>query len=107
MTRDEAIRFLKRVVDHPNDSEGNSRYPNYWRGPFAEIIRMLEGDEEDLDIAKTLAWVEKVVAQANLKAGGTKIVRCPKCGGDVKVSRSSYNGHYHAACAKCGMEFGQ
>lgn len=105
MTKEEAIRFLKQIVAHPNDSEGNSRYPYYWRGSFAEIINILEGKEED--ISKTLEWVEKVLDQANLEKGESKVVKCPKCGGDVKVSRSSYNGHYHASCEKCGMEFRQ
>lgn len=107
MTKEEAIRFLKQIVAHPNDSEGNSRYPYYWRGSFAEIIRILEGNEEDLDISKTLEWVEEVLAQADLKKGESKVVKCPKCGGKVKVSRSSYNGHYHASCEKCGMGFCQ
>lgn len=105
MTREEAIRFLKRVVARPNDNDGNSLYPNYWRGSFAEIIRLLEEGKSN----ETLEWVKEVFSQAKLDKGGTKIVVCPKCGGDVKVSCYSHSGHFHAnaACAKCGMEFRQ
>ena len=104
MTKEEAIRFLKQVVAHPDDNEGNSRYPNYWRSSFVEIIHILEGDN---DISKTLDWVEEVIRQANLKKGESKVVKCPKCGGKVNVSRSAYNGHYHASCDNCGMGFCQ
>lgn len=108
MTKEEAIKFLKQIVARPNDSEGNSRYPYYWRASFAEIINILEGrEDEDNDISKHLELVEKVLAQAKLKEGESKVVKCPKCGGDVIVSRSSYNGHYHASCEKCGMGFCQ
>ena len=108
MNKEEAIRFLKQIVARPNDSEGNSRYPYYWRASFAEIINILDGrEDEDNDISKYLEWVEKVLDQAKLKEGESKVVKCPKCGGEVKVSRSSYNGHYHASCEKCGMGFCQ
>lgn len=105
MTREEAIRFLKRVVAHPNDREGNSRYPYCWRDYFAEIIRLLEEGKS----SETLEWVKEVFSQAELDKGGTTFVVCPKCGGDVKVSCYSHSGHYHAhaACAKCGTEFRQ
>lgn len=107
MTKEEAIIFLKRVVARPTDAEGNQRYPYHWRGLFAEIIRILEGREEDSDLSETLEWMEKVIDQADLEKGESKVVECPKCGGNVKVSRSSYNGHYHASCGKCGMGFCQ
>ena len=28
---------------------------------------------------------------------------CPVCGGDASWTRSPYNGHIHAGCAKCGI----
>lgn len=61
--------------------------------------------EEGLNEA--LEWVIGVLSQAKLEKGESKVVKCPKCGGEVIVSRSSYNGHYHASCKECGMGFCQ
>lgn len=29
--------------------------------------------------------------------------KCPLCDGTITAERSSYNGHLHASCDKCGM----
>ena len=63
--------------------------------------------EEENHISEILKWVDGIISQANLRKGESKVVKCPKCGGDVKVSRSSYNGHYCACCDNCKMSFRQ
>ena len=53
--------------------------------------------------------VAKVLAQTpnDMKKGESVIVKCPKCGNDIKVSRSGYNGHYRFSCDNCAFYFMQ
>lgn len=48
------------------------------------------------------AFLEKLLDQ-NVKKGETITFECPICNGEVTASRSSYNGHLHATCSKCGI----
>lgn len=49
----------------------------------------------------------KAAADVCETRGTTYIFTCPLCEGEAQASKSSYNGHLHASCSKCGMRFMQ
>lgn len=50
MKIDEARKFLKQVITYPLKPDGESKYPNYWRSTFNDILKLLETQEEVLEI---------------------------------------------------------
>jgi ssDNA-binding Zn-finger/Zn-ribbon topoisomerase 1 len=57
-------------------------------------------NEHDFSLIKLIAEESK-----NLKPGQEKYIKCPDCGSDLRLSRSSYNGHLWAVCESCGVKF--
>ena len=60
----------------------------------------LDKNEKDdiMLVFKALAIVKKQKAPV-----GT--IECPKCKGELKYSRSSYNGHTHGNCTGCDINW--
>lgn len=50
MKIDEAKKFLKRVIAYPSKPDGESKYPNYWRKMFNDVLNLLESQNEVLEI---------------------------------------------------------
>lgn len=42
MTYEEAAKFLKDLIAHPLKSNGDDKYPNYWRAKFNEVLHLLD-----------------------------------------------------------------
>ena len=54
-----------------------------------------------MDADKNIENVMEIFnAIQNLPKGGSKIIKCPVCGGKMIVKKSSYNGHICAMCEK-------
>lgn len=54
MTYEEAAKFLKNAIAHPQKPDGESKYPNYWRAKFNEVLHLLDEQAEILRIFKWL-----------------------------------------------------
>lgn len=50
MTYEEATKFLKNVITYPLKPNCDSKYPNYWRAKFNEVLALLEEQDNALRI---------------------------------------------------------
>lgn len=59
-------------------------------------------------IMKKIAFMEtamEVCTENGNKRGEVYDFTCPRCGGAAHVGIANYNGHHHAKCEQCGVEF--
>ena len=60
-----------------------------------EIKREAEQSRMDF-ILSVFKWAELI------KRGGSSVVKCPVCGGELHIMIARCNGHVHAKCDDCG-----